>query len=84
MTTHDNTPAGLSISAPISPDFATILTPQALAFFAKLARTFEPRRQTLFCRKPSTSAMAIGLSGRSPPIYKIDESRLQAPPIARW
>lgn len=51
MTTHDNTPAGLSISAPISPDFATVLTPQALAFFAKLARTFEPRRQTLLAAR---------------------------------
>jgi len=40
-------PAGLAISAPISDEFATILTPTALHFFATLARTFEPQRQTL-------------------------------------
>jgi malate synthase len=44
-------PAGLTISAPISPAFQTILTPEALAFFTKLAREFEPRRQALLAAR---------------------------------
>ena len=44
-------PEGVRISAPISPEFAQILTPEALAFVAKLHRTFEPRRQQLLARR---------------------------------
>jgi malate synthase len=40
-------PDGVRISAPISPEFASILTPEALALVAKLHRRFEPRRQEL-------------------------------------
>ncbi len=40
-------PAGVHISAPISPAFAEILTPDALSFVAKLHRQFESRRQDL-------------------------------------
>jgi len=47
MDTTRNLPAGLHINAAISTEFATILTPEALAFFTKLARQFEPRRQEL-------------------------------------
>ena len=42
-----NLPQGMAISAEITPDYATILTPEALALVAKLHRTFEPRRQEL-------------------------------------
>ena len=45
------TPAGIQILAPISPDFAQILTPEALAFTAKLCRAFEPRRQELLHKR---------------------------------
>ena len=44
-------PAGLRIAAPISAEFAQILTPEALAFVAKLHRQFESRRQELLARR---------------------------------
>ena len=44
-------PAGVQISAPISPAFAQILTPEALSFVAKLHRQFEARRQELLARR---------------------------------
>src|SRR5574341_920030 len=44
-------PQGVSISGRISPEFTQILTPEALAFVAKLHRQFEPRRQELLARR---------------------------------
>ena len=44
-------PAGVQINAPILPGFETILTPEALAFVAKLHRAFEPRRQQLLAAR---------------------------------
>ncbi len=44
-------PTGLAINAPVNTEFATILTPAALDFFVKLARTFEPRRQVLLAQR---------------------------------
>src|ERR1051325_9240141 len=38
-------PAGLQIAAEITPQFAEILTPGALAFVAKLEREFRARRK---------------------------------------
>src|SRR5690606_28469384 len=40
-------PEGIQISAPITDEFATVLTPEALALVAQLHRKFEPRRQEL-------------------------------------
>jgi len=40
-------PAGVQINAPITADYAKILTPEALALVAKLHRAFEPRRKEL-------------------------------------
>jgi malate synthase len=51
MTTVNQLPKGVSISAPISAEFAQILTPDALAFVAKLHRAFEARRQELLARR---------------------------------
>ncbi len=42
-----NLPQGMAISAEVTPEFATILTPEALALVVKLHRAFEPRRQEL-------------------------------------
>ena len=42
-----NLPQGMQIHAEVSPEFATILTPEALALVAKLHHAFEPRRQEL-------------------------------------
>ena len=44
-------PQGVSISGRITPEFAQILTPEALAFVAKLHRQFDPRRQDLLARR---------------------------------
>jgi len=44
-------PAGIEITAPVSNEFAEILTPEAMAFLAKLHRTFETRRQKLLARR---------------------------------
>ncbi|MFN3630811.1 MAG: malate synthase, partial [Casimicrobiaceae bacterium] len=44
-------PAGLEIKAPVSPAFAEILTPEALAFVAQLHRQFEPRRRELLAAR---------------------------------
>jgi len=44
-------PQGVSISGRITPEFAQILTPEALAFVAKLHRQFEARRQDLLARR---------------------------------
>lgn len=40
-------PAGMTITAPVKPEYAEILTPEALAFVAELHRRFEPRRREL-------------------------------------
>ncbi|HEX7251027.1 MAG TPA: malate synthase A [Burkholderiales bacterium] len=44
-------PQGVSISGRMTPEFAQILTPEALAFVAKLHRQFESRRQELLARR---------------------------------
>ncbi|MEO7495643.1 MAG: malate synthase A [Massilia sp.] len=50
------TPAGLQISADISPAYEEILTPEALALVAKLSRAFEPRRQELLAARVAQAA----------------------------
>ena len=42
---------GIEINAPVSPQFAEILTPEAMALVAKLHRAFEPRRQQLLAAR---------------------------------
>ena len=51
MDANNTLHAGLSINAKLPPAYAEILTPQALAFFAKLARRFEPTRQSLLAAR---------------------------------
>lgn len=46
-----STPNGVTITGPVLPGYDEILTPEALAFVADLARTFEPRRQELLARR---------------------------------
>ena len=48
---------GVEIQAPISNQFADILTPEALSFVAKLSRTFEARRQELLSRRDEIQRM---------------------------
>src|SRR5262245_53903450 len=42
---------GVEVAGQISPQFAEVLTPHALAFVAKLARKFEPRRRELMAAR---------------------------------
>lgn len=44
-------PQGIEINGQITPEFAEILTPEALNFVAKLARQFQPRREELLQRR---------------------------------
>ncbi|GAC1513277.1 MAG: malate synthase A [Chloroflexota bacterium] len=46
----------LEIRAPVLPEFADILTPDALSFVARLARAFEPARQHLLERRQQEQA----------------------------
>ena len=45
MKTPIALPAGMQLKAAVLPDYARVLAPAALAFVAKLAREFEPRRR---------------------------------------
>jgi malate synthase len=49
-------PQGISISGPISKEFAQILSPEALTFVAQLHRKFESRRQELLARRAARQA----------------------------
>ena len=51
MNRSNPLPDGVQISAPLTSEFASILTPEALAFVAKLHRHFEARRQELLVRR---------------------------------
>ncbi|MGA8007778.1 MAG: malate synthase A [Thiomonas sp.] len=60
MTTL-SAPQGVTLSAPLQPGFDRILTPDALAFVARLHRAFEPRRQELLAaRKARTARLDAG------------------------
>ncbi len=47
---------GIDISGRITPEYAQILTPEAVAFVAKLQRAFGPRRAELLARRASRQA----------------------------
>lgn len=49
-------PLGITINAPLQPDFETILTPEALAFVARLHRAFEARRAELLAARAARQA----------------------------
>src|SRR5882762_10860361 len=49
--TQPNIPAGMQVHGRISPEYAQILTSDALAFLAKLHRTFDTRRIELLARR---------------------------------
>jgi malate synthase len=47
----DKLPGGVEIHGRVTPEYATILTPDALAFVASLHRAFESRRRELLARR---------------------------------
>ncbi|MGH8729984.1 MAG: malate synthase A [Burkholderiales bacterium] len=49
-------PQGLEVRAPVPPAYADVLTYDALAFVARLAREFEPRRRELIARRAARQA----------------------------
>jgi len=51
-----NYPAGINITASVTPEQSGILTPEALAFIAGLARKFEPVRLSLLERRVRNQA----------------------------
>lgn len=56
-----NLPAGMEIKGEIAPHFDEILTPEALAFVAKIHRAFESRRQALLkAREERTKRLDAG------------------------
>ena len=55
-----NLPAGMQITAPVKPEWESILTTEALEFVAKLHRAFEPRRPQLERSQPSRHAADQG------------------------
>jgi len=48
---HPTFGQGIEILAPSNPEFAAILTPEAVTFVAKLHRSFDARRQELLARR---------------------------------
>ena len=50
-------PSGVQITAPVTPQFAAILTPDALAFVAKLHRASDPRRQQLLAARSARTQL---------------------------
>jgi malate synthase len=93
-------PVGINILGPMVPEYEAILTPAALAFIADLARTFEPRRQTLLEQrqqrwqalkaglislpKRHIFVAAIGRLRQSLPILRTAAPKSPAQPIAAW
>jgi malate synthase len=51
MDTVKVLPTGMSITAPMKPEYAQVLTPAALEFAAKLCRQFEHTRQALLAKR---------------------------------
>src|SRR2546421_5479922 len=49
-------PPGVGITAPVTPEFAEILTPEALNFVATLSRAFEARREELLSKREQRQA----------------------------
>ena len=49
-------PAGVEVLGNVTPEFAEILTPEALAFVAKLVRAFSQRREELLAKRVTRQA----------------------------
>jgi malate synthase len=56
MPTTDRTPVGVAVRGPVRPGYERVLTPDALAFVAGLARAFEPRVAELLARRRERQA----------------------------
>jgi len=93
MNRQEFFPAGVELSAKITPEFADILTPEALGFVAKLARRFDSRRRELLARRvtrqseldagklpdflPETAEVRAGDWTVAPPPADLQERRVE-------
>ena len=55
MTQQYNPPAGMNVTGSFNPEYAAILTPDALEFLAKLHRKFDARRIERVCPRRSVA-----------------------------
>ncbi len=63
-----NLPAGVTFTAPITPRYAQILTPEAIAFLVGLHRAHNARRKELLAaRATRQAALDAGIHPRLPP-----------------
>ena len=60
MSAHPTHPPGVQVLGTITPEYAQILTPEALAFLAKLHRNFDKHRRELLARRVSRQAEIDG------------------------
>ena len=56
MTSPTQYAQGIEIQAEVTPEFAEILTPEAMSFVATLARAFEARREQLLAKREQRQA----------------------------
>jgi malate synthase len=93
MTGQEFFPAGVELTGEITPEFAEILSPQAIEFVAKIARRFEARRRELLARRverqtrldagflpdflPETAAIRAGDWTVAPPPADLQDRRVE-------
>ncbi len=56
MTSPTHYAQGIEVNATVTPEFAEILTPEAMSFVATIARTFEERREELLAKREQRQA----------------------------
>jgi malate synthase len=78
-----NYPDGVEITGPVTPEFAEILTPEAVAFLAKLARAFTTRRDDLLVKRAERQAKidAGAMLDFLPETQRIRDAEWQVAPI---
>lgn len=82
-TTTNKYPAGVEITGPVSAEYAEILTPEAVAFVTKLARTFQSTRQDLLDQRAKRQREIDGgkLPDFLPETKQIRESEWTVAPV---
>src|SRR5882672_7229992 len=71
---------GVEVLGRITPEYADILTPQALAFLAELSRRFEPRRRELMAARALRQAAGFSARDRAHPKRKLDRGAVSGGP----
>ena len=79
--THYAPPAGMQVTGRFSPEYAEILTPEALAFLARLHRNFDARRLQLLQRRAQRQLDGGVLPDFLPETRSIRESDWTVAPV---